>query len=517
MTTVKCDVLIIGSGFGAAAPALRLSEGGFRVVVVEKGPHIDAPGDFRQTQDPRYLLRYLRSLSGKNISLTYAEGLGGGSGFFEMVSLRAPSLAFEQRDREGRRLWPGDLDRQALDAYYDIAERILNVEQIDVADIPKSGLVFSLLMKNLGYSCDRACYAVRGCVGSGFCVTGCIYGAKQSLHMNYLPAATRVGATIETDLEATVIRTLREVRRTPRSAPLVTVPHRYEVVCRSTRGGRRFRRFQARIVILAAGTVGSARLLLASRDHLRFLSPQVGRNIAFNGSVKVAGLLPEGFPDADMYTGRSHPGMISYQFLESHGITISAGKPLPLQAVAAARLRLDGDDRRPGYWGEANVELMKLYRRRIIVLVAFGLTPPSAELHAGGDEPRLELDAGLRRYHRNTKRLLESILLRNGCRLIDAEFHSRGEPHKDLHFSTAHQVGSCRMSHSAAHGVVDAAGEVHGYPGLYVSDGSVIPTALAVNTALTILANAERVAEIVRRRYLVRPRAVHEANLAGVG
>lgn len=74
MRTIETDVVIVGSGFGAAAPALRLSEAGFKVVMIEKGPRIEAPGDFRQTQDPEYLLRYLKQLSGERISLTYAEG-----------------------------------------------------------------------------------------------------------------------------------------------------------------------------------------------------------------------------------------------------------------------------------------------------------------------------------------------------------------------------------------------------------------------------------------------------------
>src|SRR3989454_8830883 len=53
-----------------------------------------------------------------------------------------------------------------------------------VEEIPKTGLVFAHLMRNLGYSVDRCRYAVRGCQGSGFCVTGCVYGAKQSLFLN---------------------------------------------------------------------------------------------------------------------------------------------------------------------------------------------------------------------------------------------------------------------------------------------------------------------------------------------
>ncbi len=505
MRTTKTDVLIVGSGFGAAAPALRLSRAGFQVMMIEKGPNIDAPGDFRQTQDPRYLLRYLKSFAGDNVSLTYAEALGGGSGFYEMVTLRAPSLVFEQVDKGGRRLWPSSIDRSTLDPYYDIAEEMLEVEQIRADEVPKTGLAFSRMMKNLGLSCDRARYSVKGCVGSGFCVTGCIYGAKRSLHMNYLPQSVTAGATVRTDLEAINIRTLCEVRRTASGGNLGSVPFRYEILCRSTTGSREWSRIQARLLVLAGGTVGTVGLLLRSRSHLHFLSRQLGKNISFNGSVKAAGVLPEGFPEGDMFSGRSHPGMISYHFLESHGVTIAAGKPLPLQAVAAARLKLDGDGREPSYWGEANVKLMKIYRRRVVVLMALGLTPSTAEIGLRNGKPHLHLglDADVRDYYKRTKRLLDSIMERNGCRLLDATFiDMEGAPRRDLYFSTAHQVGACRMAESVDQGVVNVDGQVFGYPGMYVSDGAAIPSSLAVNSALTILANAERVASAIRGRYM---------------
>jgi choline dehydrogenase-like flavoprotein len=104
--TIETDVLVIGTGFGAAAPALRLAESGARVIMIEKGPRVGV-GDFRQTQDPRYVTKYIKGLSGDHLSLTYAEALGGGSGFYEMVSLRAPSLAFDQRESTARPSTPG--------------------------------------------------------------------------------------------------------------------------------------------------------------------------------------------------------------------------------------------------------------------------------------------------------------------------------------------------------------------------------------------------------------------------
>lgn len=505
MKTTDTDVLIIGTGFGGAAPALRLAEAGFRVTMIEKGPRIDPYKDFRQTQDPKYLLSYLKGLSGDHLSLTYAEALGGGSGFYEMVSLRAPSKSFGQVDQAGARLWPIGLDRASLDPYYDLADRMLKVEQIAPRLVPKSGLVFSMLMKNLGYSCERARYAVQGCMGSGFCVTGCVYGAKQSLLINYLPQAVAAGAVVETDLDAHVIRPMELVQQTPSGGSAAEIPYRYEVLCQQRTGLREMVRFRAKILILAGGTVGTAKLLLSSKVNLALLSDQVGQNIAFNGSVKAAGILPDHMPDGDMFVGRSHPGMISYEFLESRGITISAAKPLPLQAVAAARLHLDGDDRDPWHWGGANVELMKQYRHRLMVLVTFGMTPPLGKLALQPDgrcDLTLGLTDDLREYYTETQKLLCSILRRNGCRLVHTEFlDGQGVPRQDLHFSTAHQVGSCRMANSKKRGVTRVTGEVFDYPGMYVTDGAAIPSSLAVNTSLTILANAERIAAGIRDRY----------------
>lgn len=492
-TPTHCDVLIVGSGFGAAAPALRLSAAGYTVIAVEKGPDVVPQRDFRQTQDPQYLRSYLKSLSGPGISTGYAEALGGGSGFTEMVSLRAPTVAFRQVDDEGRRLWPVGLDRATLDPWYEVAERMLHVQQIRESDVPKTGQVFALMMRNLGYSCERARYSVRGCLGCGFCVTGCVYGAKQSLHLNYLPAARAAGATFVTGMEALEIRRLR----TPASrddATLSSLPFRYDVTCRHVSGGAGgVSRYRARLVILAGGTMGSARLLLSSRPYLPGLSAQVGRNIGFNGSVRVAGLLPPEWPDCDMFSGRSHPGMISYEFLERDGITVAAAKPLPIQLVISARIY--GED--GSWWGQSNVALMKQYRRRMMVLYTLGLTPPVAVLTLNGRrQPKLHLepDGRLPDYRRRARSLLESILAGNGCSILRAsELTTNGAPRADS-FATTHQTGSCRMADSPALGVVDSAGEVYGKPGLYVSDGACIPGSLAVNSSLTILANAERMA-----------------------
>src|SRR2546428_12880585 len=122
--------------------------------------------------------------------------------------------------------------------------------------------------------------------------------------------------------------------------------------------------------------------------------------------------------------------------------------------VSAARMRPEGHRRVSGWWGEPNVELLQAMRHRRIVLAAFGLTPPGAALDVAEDgraRVELPLDAGLERYHAETRRLLESILLRNGCRLVETDFlGKRFEPGQGGHFSTAHPGGLCRVAEPQA-------------------------------------------------------------------
>jgi enediyne biosynthesis protein E9 len=422
-----------------------------------------------------------------------------------MVSLRTPSKAFNQADCNGNRLWPEGVDRNELDPYFEIAETMLNVEQIKADEIPKSGIVFSKLMKNLGYTCDRARYAVKDCAGSGYCVSGCIFGAKQSLHYNYLPQAKNAGTEILTDTEAVSISSVRNINNKLTDQHSINdVPYRYKIICSDTKNNYKFA-VEAKIVILGCGTVGTAKLLLKSRENLPLLSSHVGKNIAFNGSIKAAGLLPDGFIEGDMLTGRTHPGLISYQFFDSMGITISSIKVLPLQLVTAARLSPDGE---MSYWGTSHTEMMKQYRRKMIILYALGLTPPCAEIIQVDDDefqPVLKINNKLRSYYKQTIKLLHSIFLKNGCKVIDAKsINHEGSVYEGTHFDTSHMIGSCRMADDKEHGVVDKFGEVFDYPGLYISDGAVIPSSLAVNSSLTILANAERIAANMIKKYAVK-------------
>lgn len=494
MDTKYLDVTVVGSGFGAGPPALRLQRAGLSTVILEKGPNIDPGKDFRITQDPKYLLKYLKSLKSDTLTMNYIEGLGGGSGFFEKVVLRAPDFVFRQKDKNGLSLWPDKINRKKLDPYYKIAEIMLRAHQISPERIPKTGQVFSLLMKNLHYSVDRARYSDSHCTGCGYCVFGCTHNSKESLLVNYLPKAADHGTRIHTDKEVLEVRSLMEESRQLSLRSAGFIPYRFEALVRDVKTNEIIK-YRSKYLVLAAGTIGTAKILLNSRKNLSELSEQVGKNIAINGSVKSAAILPEWCPDGDMFTGQSHAGIVSYEFLESHGIMISAVKALPLQLFGTARLSLNGEK----YWGAEHVELMRKYRRRVIILDAHGVTPPGAELiMKKSDSVKLKMNIGsdLINYHSNTKKVMDSILMENGCQLLNIDYVDRkGQNYNDLHFHTAHQVGSCRLSNNRSTGVANSNGEVFGYPGMYITDGAAIPSSTGVNISLTILANSERITD----------------------
>lgn len=480
MKSYQQDVVIIGSGFGGAVPALRFAEKGLQVTVFEKGPKIDPYADFKQTQNPKYLLKYLKTTRGPNVHLNYAEAMGGGSGFYENVSLRAPSFIFHKKDIKGQKHWPTGVDRNTLDPFYTIGEKMLNVHQIGTNDVPKTGQVFGQIMQKLGHSVERSRYAVKGCVNSGYCVTGCIYGAKQSLLLNYLPAAIKAGARILTSMEVYSIQ-LNEYSA-----------YKYIIFAKNDKEKITL---HTKILIIAAGTVGSAKLLMQSKSNLPNLSDQVGKNVTFNGSIKQLFKMPDWCRDADMFTGRTNPGVLSYAFMDSDNMMLTAGKVMPLHLFGVVRIYVPGKGNT--YWGKDHAHLMKSFRRRMMILVAQGYTEPCCQFtfdKRGNLEIHTQSKAHLQDFQQKGNNLLMRLIRASGGVPVRMEFMQKeGTPFSDLHFSSSHQLGSCRMADSPDKGVTDHNGEVFGYPGMYITDGAAISSSLIVNPSLTILANAERI------------------------
>lgn len=522
------DAIVVGSGFGGAVAAARLAQAGFSVTVLERGRRW-LPGQFPRTPELRdgwlweddrglYDVRWLDSMLAMQ-----AAGWGGGSLAYANVFARPAQDTFDHR-------WPDALRREVLDPYYDLAGTMLEVTpvQTDPATgrMPARTSILEDLVGQMGIgpATIRPNLAVRfgspetwspnlhgvqqrGCAFVGECVLGCNKSAKNSLDHNYLAVAERHGATAVTGAE---------VRRIAPDASGWSVW--------SAEGGNdtNLVRRTATRVILAAGSVATTELLLRSRDvdqTLPNLSSTLGHGFSGNGDFLALSNLRRA--DEDLTTGptittttvldvweRSAPVWFQVQDgAVPAAISELLDRLLPLQRLRAWWHRLRHDD-----------------PTRTIAFLSMG--------HDAG-RGWLDLDdAGKARLH--WKNRWQSRLYHAEGRVGPAvarivKSPIRAVPTWSLFKKpvTVHPLGGVPTGPDAAGGVVGDDGQVHGYPGLYVLDGSVIPASTGANPSATILAHAEQTVERLIREITgdpswrapewqhVRPLAVPEDDAYG--
>ena len=503
------DVVVIGSGFGGGIAACRLAEAGKRVCVLERGRRfgredfIDDPDDapkllWHENANPAGLfdVRLLR-----DVSVITAAGVGGGSLVYANVQLRAPADVFE-RD------WPAAITRAGLDPWYARTEEALDPRTTPTDDpaLPKvrafaaagrrAGREAELLPIAVHFGEPRAHpfsgVAQEGCQNLGRCDLGCPVHAKNTVDITYLARAEALGAEV---------RPLHLATRIERGA-------RWRVSFRHLDGGDDGSVEGARLV-LAAGTLGSTRLLLHNRRRLPGLSPALGSRFSGNGDALAIAFDPA----ADDVRGARHgfgPVMTSRLDYTADRALMAADGGLP-----------------PGFEAlldvARGVDVIRGWRRWLLrgrsALVRIGL----------GDQGMKPRDLRLRERASNADALIYLLIGRDaadgqmrltplfnrfeirwsqaGSAALFADLERTARELADAAeatpfyaleggplstFTTVHPLGGCPMADDPARGVVDDLGRVYGQPGLYVLDGSIVPTALGVNPSKTIAALAER-------------------------
>jgi choline dehydrogenase-like flavoprotein len=219
------QVVVVGSGFGGAVVACRLSQAGFRVLVLERGRRF-AAGDFPALPRAPQLLPDLQRWSWQanrglwdlqdldELVSVQAAGYGGGSLLYANVHLRPPADVF---DEEWPKVFRG---RASLDPFFDLAAYMLNVspvtEHASLASLAKSshlrraatalgrddGFFHPPLAINHAATDDNGFGSAQGaCTACGSCCTGCPEGAKNTLDHNYLALAEKHGARVRTQCE----------------------------------------------------------------------------------------------------------------------------------------------------------------------------------------------------------------------------------------------------------------------------------------------------------------------------
>ena len=475
------DVVIVGSGFGGSIPALRLTESGRKVLVLEQGERLTTR-DFHQDWSFLAQSRLFVTYTSKDYTVffRYGRGLGGGSLTYAAAMLRAPSEVFDFVDAGGYHVWPAGVDRAALEPHYQTVETMMSVSRASWDDVPKAGGIFGMMLDKMGKTCDRARYPIVDCRQCGFCMCGCPFGKKKHLGTNYIPAAEALGAEFRTGCQVDHVR---------------KEGSGYSVHYRDAHGNERS--VAAGLVLMAAGALETPAVLLRSKEHLADLHPQVGRNLNNNGDVALMFHLPESLPDAYLYMGRNNAGMITYAFWDEHRITIHAGAGPPALVAALDVVGDDGQAPTVPLGLELKRFMREAYPHRVISTLAIGLVDGVGRITVNGDgllELEMPMTDGLAAYIDRVAGVGRQIAEANGARLLRTAGSS-------FEHGDAHPLGTCRIGDDDEHAPCTPFGELRGHPGLFCTDGSSIPGGTGVNPANTIAANAERIAAyIVKER-----------------
>ena len=463
------DVLVVGSGFGGSVAALRLTEKGYRVGVLEAGRRF-APEDFARTNwnlrrylfMPRFGLRGIQRLTLLDDLLVLSgAGVGGGSLVYANTLYEPP----EPYDEE-------------LAPHYETVRRMLGAAETPFVTAADEVIRAVAGRMGVAHTFRPTTVAVDfdACVRCGGCMVGCRYGAKNTLDRNYLRLAEEGGAVIHPEREATLLRRAGDGWAVETQHPGAWVRRR-----RVT--------FRAREVVLAAGVLGTLRLLLESGLG----GPHVGELVRSNSEVIVGS------------------GAKSARVDYSEGIAIgSSFEPRPDTRIEPVRypkgsnlmglfstVLVDGGGRvpRPLRW------LGQLVRHPVTALLSAvpyrwaERTVILLVMQTRDNSLRVVLKRGrLRTTGASTPTWIPEA---NEAARLAAEV-MEGIPGSGLNEVvlnrpfTAHILGGAPVSASPEAGVLDRWHRVWTEPGLHVVDGSAVTANLGVNPSLTIAAQAER-------------------------
>jgi cholesterol oxidase len=531
-------IVVVGSGYGGGIAASRLSRAGQDVCVFERGREIH-PGEFPNTllQAADEIQAHTRGGGhlgrptamfdfrvGDDISVVVGCGLGGTSLINANVALRAEPWVFQKKKQ-----WPTELrntGREVLDPYYDLASSMLGTTTFPAATAPPEK--FRALQRSaeaLGADAEIAPINVTfeagpnaagvnqaGCTMCGDCVSGCNYGAKNTVLMNYLPDAHKHGAQIFTEIE------VRFVRRGDDGRWVVA----FDVV---GAGRERFDAptsfITADLVVLAAGSIGSTEILLRSHAAGLPMSNRLGDSFTGNGDflafaydakepVHAIGL---GSRPPGRSIGPCITGMIPLTRHRKHLIIEDGVIPGALGMILPAAFRLAAEvigeptslPRRMANAVRAAASSMGAYAGPIdktLTYLVIGEDDEKGRLLLEDDELTIAWPGVADRpVFRQNYDTLETAASGLGATYIPNPVW-RLPFHRSL--VTVHPLGGCGMGDDAKRGVVNHKGQVFAggrgtrvHPGLYVMDGAVIPMPIAVNPLLTISAIAERACDLM--------------------
>jgi cholesterol oxidase len=527
------DVVIIGSGFGGSVAALRLTEKGYKVAVIEAGRRF-ADKDFPKTSwrlskflyMPRLGLRGIQRIHVlPDVLVLAGAGVGGGSLVYANTLYKPPASYFTDKQWNQITDWDDELS-----PWYDQASRMLGVASNpyfspsdeamkQVADQMGVGHTFKLAPLGVYFGDGSAVKSKDpffggvgpdrdGCLQCGSCMTGCRHNAKNTLPKNYLGLAEKAGAKVFP--EHTVIKSEQ------------LSDGSWQITARKSSawfGG--IRKFTAAQVVVAAGTYNTQKLMhkMKSDGTLPKISNALGKLSRTNSEALTGTIMPRGgvdyskgsaitssfFPDEHTHVepvryGKGSNFMGLLQTVMTDGTNIKKRRQQWLkQIITKPSLLLKIMDVRQ--WSERTVValIMQNVDSSLTVRGKRGLLGWRLTSQNDSDTPNATYIPAANEVARRIAENKGGIAGGHVGDLVNAPF-------------TAHFVGGCVIGATANDGVIDPYHRVWNYPTMHIVDGASVTANLGVNPSLTITAQAERAFSMWPNKGEADPRPVQNSN-----
>jgi len=514
----KYDYIIVGSGFGGSVSALRLSEKGYKVLVIEKGKWFTA-NDFPKTNWNLKKWLWLPNLGFfglqkvrffRHISVLSGTGVGGGSLVYANTLPKPKSPFFTQGSWAGLAEW-----EQELSPFYDTAWRMLGAE--DNPYFGDSDKAFRELAKSMGKEDKFSTVKVAihfgekdktvkdpyfggkgpdrtGCLQCGACMTGCRHNAKNTLDKNYLHLAQQLGAEILAEHVVTDVIPINNANGKEGyqiTAKKITSFFRTKVV------------FEAENVIFSGGVLGTIPLLLKQKKkNLPDLSPRLGEMIRTNNEALIFTVTTD--KTKDMSNGIAIGSIIEtdentniepVRYGNGSGVWRMLTMPMVSEKNFFLRILklLIIPFTAPIMWFK--VFFAKDFGKQASIILFMQHIDSTLKLRKGflgGLKTSVEQGKNPTAFIPEAHELANKYAkLINGKPVVVLTETLTGIP------STAHILGGAVIGENSEKGVIDKNHKVFGYENMYVCDGSAVSANPGVNPSLTITAMSERAMSLI--------------------